>query len=88
MIPLVATVAVRPNRGSQRRVWIPLPLFIVWLILLPLTPVLVPLFFIACRARRIDGPRALGALWQLLSGLGRTRIDLDHPDASIHVHVL
>jgi hypothetical protein len=88
MIPLFAAVAVRPNRRSRRRIWIPLPLFLVWLILLPLTPVLLPLFFIACRANRINGPRALGALWQLLGGLGRTRIDVEHPDASILIRVL
>lgn len=88
MIPLVAAVAVRPNRASRRRIWIPLPLFLLWLLLLPLTPVLVPLFFIACRANRISGPRALGVIWQLLSGLGRTRIEVDHPDASIHIRVL
>ena len=88
MIPLVAAVSVRPGRAPRRRVWIPLPLFLVWLLLLPLTPVLVPVFLIACRANRISGPRALGALWQLLSGLGRTRIDVDHPDAAIHIRVL
>lgn len=88
MIPLVATVAVRPGRRARRRIWIPLPLFLVWLLLLALTPVLVPLFFVACRANRINGVRALGALWQLLAGLGRTRIDIEHPDASILIRVL
>lgn len=88
MIPMVAAVAVRPSRRSRRRIWIPLPLFLVWLLLLPLTPLLLPLFVIACRAHRIDGLQALGALWGLLSGLGRTRIDVDHPDASIHIRML
>ena len=86
MIPLVATVAVRA-RPAGRVLWIPLPLFLVWLLLLPFAVVLSPVLLVACVAGRVNPFRAASVTWQVLTALPRTRVDVDHPDASIRVRI-
>ena len=86
MIPLVAVVAVRPGPTS-RRVWIPLPLFLIWLLLLPVALLLLPVAIVACWATGVNPVRALSAVAAILSGLGSTRVEVDVRDASIHVRL-
>lgn len=88
MIPLAAVIAVRPaGRSSDRRLWIPVPLFLVWLLALPFLLLALPVFFIACLASRVDPFRALWILWQLLCALRTTHVSLEHREASILVHI-
>ena len=88
MIPLAAVIAVRPGwRSSNRRLWIPVPLFLVWLLALPFLVLALPIFFIACLASRVDPFRALWVLWQLLCALSTTRVSVEHREASILVHI-
>ena len=49
MIPLVVAVAIGSTRVAGVRPWIPIPLFLVWLFLLPFCIVLLPVYFIGCR---------------------------------------
>jgi hypothetical protein len=85
VIPMLAIVAVRPGPRPRRRLWIPLPLFLLWLLLLPVAVVLLPVTFVVCWATDVNPFRALSAVWGILSGLGSTRIEVDHRDASIYV---
>ncbi len=88
MIPLAAVIAVRPGwRSSNRRLWIPVPLFLVWLLALPFLVLALPIFFIACLASRVDPFRALWVLWQLLCALRKTHVSVEHREASILVHI-
>lgn len=91
MIPLGAVIAFRPGgRSSNRRLWIPVPLFLVWLLALPILVLALPVFFVACPASRVDrfwAFRALSGLWQLLCALRRTRVSVEHREASILVHI-
>lgn len=88
MIPLAAVVAVRPGgTSSDRRLWIPVPLFLVWLLALPFLVLALPIFFIACLASRVNPFRALWILWQLLCALSTTRVSVEHRAASILVHI-
>ena len=85
---MIAVLAgLRFGVGSRRspRIWIPLPL--VWLLLLPLAIPLLPLSVAACVICSIPPVRALGALWQILSGLGGTHIEVDAPGVSILITV-
>jgi uncharacterized membrane protein len=48
MIPFVAVVSLRNQESRTFRLWI--PLFLVWLLLLPLAILLSPFIFITCLA--------------------------------------
>ena len=88
MIPLAAVVTVRHSRSSSdRRLWIPVPLFLVWLLALPFLVLALPIFIIACLASRVNPFRALWILWQLLCALRTTRVSVEHRAASILVHI-
>ena len=88
MIPLAAVIAVRPDRrSSDRRLLIPVPLFLVWLLALPFLVLALPIFFIACQASRVDPFRALWILWQLLCALSTTRFSVENRATSILVHI-
>ena len=89
MIPLAAVVAVRPRRSpSNFRLWIPVPLVLVWLLALPFLVLALPIFFIACVTSHVNPFRALWILWQLLCALSTTRVSVEHRAASILVHIL
>ena len=53
--------------------------FVVWLLLVPLAPLLSPVIFIACLACRVNPFRALSVLWQVLTALSHTEFELDYP---------
>ena len=47
--PLLAVVHILPNKMSRRiRLWV--PLFLIWLLLLPFLLVLLPVYFVVCAA--------------------------------------
>jgi hypothetical protein len=88
VIPLAAVVAFRPGLSSSNvRLWIPVPLFLVWLLALPVLVVALPIFYLACPARRVIPFRALWALLQLLCALRTTRVSIESREASILVHI-
>lgn len=81
MIPLLAVIRV-----DWLRLWI--PLFVIWLLLLPLVLVLLPLAMLACLAIRVDPFPALGAFWQVFTGLRGTNIEVNDPNAQVRVRIL
>ena len=88
MIPLAAVVAVRPRRSpSNFRLWIPVPLVLVWLLALPFLVLALPIFFIACLASGVNPFRALWIFWQLLCALSTTRVSVESRATSILVHI-
>ncbi|HEY7200209.1 MAG TPA: hypothetical protein VIC57_08370 [Candidatus Dormibacteraeota bacterium] len=89
MIPVVATVRLRVRRqhGGVLRLWLPLPIVIVWLLLLPFVIVLLPVFVIACLAVGLRPLRTLAAFWAVLSAMTGFEFLLEHREASIQVHL-
>ena len=87
MIPLAATIAFRGSGALGRELWIPVPLLLIWLLLLPFGLLLLPLFVIACAVVRISPWRALAATWRLLAALRATRVDIERREALIRVHI-
>lgn len=71
MIPIIAAV-----RFGTRRRWIPIPLFLVWLLLLPLCLLLLPFFAIGCRIVGISSWRSLAAVWGVLRSLSGTHLEI------------
>jgi hypothetical protein len=97
MIPLFAVIRVATTKDSSNgnarwqnpplrlRLWI--PLFLIWLLLLPLVLVLLPLAILALLLLRLNPFRALAALWQVLTGLTGTHIEVNAPDALVYVRI-
>ena len=84
--PMLAVVHVLPVR-SQRglRLWV--PLFLVWLLLLPFILVLLPVYFVVCAVMDIAPFRTLGAFFAVLGSLNGTHLEVDSPRASVLIHV-
>jgi hypothetical protein len=89
VIPLVATFRLQLTRPDREpfQLWLPVPLVIVWLLLLPFAIVLLPLFVIACLAVRMRPLRTLAVLWGVFSALNDLDVALVHRDASIHIRL-
>ena len=58
MIPIVGVVALR-TQAAGRRWWIPLPVFLLWLVLLPLAVVWLPALVIVSLVLEINPWRVL-----------------------------
>jgi len=86
MIPFVAVVSLSRQNSRTFRLWI--PLFLVWLLLLPLTILLSPCLFIACVACRVNPFRGVAVVWQILSALAHTEVGVEHRSAGMSFHIL
>jgi len=84
--PLLAVVHILPNKMSRRiRLWV--PLFLIWLLLLPFLLVLLPVYFVVCAAIDIHPFATLGAFLAVLGNLNGTHVEVDSPEASVFIHV-
>jgi hypothetical protein len=86
MIPLVAIVQVHPSHGRRIRLW--LPLFLVWLLLVVLGLVLSPLILIACLIARLNPFAAIWGLIGVFVAMAGTDIEVEAPEATIIVRVI
>ena len=87
MPPLVATVHILPNVARREiRLWV--PLFLVWLLLLPFAVVLLPVYFVVCAVVDIRPFATLGAVFAVLGNLSGTHVEVASQSASIFIHVL
>ena len=86
MIPLLAFVNFRNRRNRSFRLWI--PLFLVWLLLLPVVLLLLPLFFVLCAVGEVNAFQALATIWQMLTGLKGTCIEVAERRASVLIHTV
>ncbi len=84
MIPLLALVSFRNQRNRGFRLWI--PLFLVWLLLLPVALLLLPLFFVLCAVGEVKAFQALATLWQILTGLKGTYVEVAERQTSVLIH--
>jgi uncharacterized membrane protein len=86
MIPFVAVVSLRNQESRTFRLWI--PLFLVWLLLLPLAVLLSPFIFIACLFCRVNPFRGVAVLWQIVGALNDTQLEVEHGSAGMSFHIL
>lgn len=86
MIPFVAVVSLRHQQSRTFRFWI--PLFLVWLLLLPLALVLSPFIFLGCLFCRVNPFRGVAVIWQILTALGSTEFQFDNRSAGLSFHIL
>ena len=84
--PMLAVVHIMPSRTRRRlRLWV--PLFLVWLLLLPFVLVLLPVYFVVCAVMDIAPFATLGAFFALLGSLNGTHVEVESPDAAVFIHV-
>jgi uncharacterized membrane protein len=78
MIPWGASVRVHWNRGTPRehRLWLWVPLFLVWLILLPLLLVLFPLVACVCVFIGVDAVELYKTTWRMITSLRQTWVEV------------
>jgi hypothetical protein len=86
VIPFFAVVRIEPRRGRRIRLW--LPLFLVWLLLVVLGLLLSPLILIGCLIARLN---PFGVIWSLVGvfvALSGVNIEITSPDANVLVRVV
>jgi hypothetical protein len=86
MIPFVAVVSLSNQQSRTFRFWI--PLFLVWLLLVPLAVLLSPFIFIACLVCRVNPFRGVAVIWQILNALNDTKFEVEHRSAGMSFHIL
>ena len=86
MIPLIAIVHVEPRHGPRIRLW--LPLFLVWLLLVILGLLLSPLILIACLIARLNPFQTVWRLVGVFVAMAGVHIEVQAPDAVILVRVI
>jgi uncharacterized membrane protein len=86
MIPFVAVVSLRNHESRTFRLWI--PLFLIWLLLLPLGILLSPFIFIACLICRVNPLRGVALMWQILNAMTDTQLEVEHRSAGMSLHIL
>ena len=86
MIPLIAVVQIEPRHGRRIRLW--LPLFLVWLLLVMLGLLLSPLILIACLIARLNPFQVIWNLVRVFVAMAGTHIEVRSLDALILVRVI
>ena len=86
MIPLTASVVIE-NRERQRRLYLPIPLFLVWLLLLPFAVVLFPLLAVVAWGFRMNPIRVTKAGWNLLVASKGTDVQVGQQQQLITVRI-
>ncbi|HEY0281197.1 MAG TPA: hypothetical protein VGC27_01080 [Rhizomicrobium sp.] len=85
MIPLWMSFHLRTPRGTSLRLG--LPLFLIWLLLLPLAIVIAPFALIACVLLRFSPLGCIAFIWGLLSAARGTHLEIEAPDGAVFLHL-
>jgi hypothetical protein len=86
MIPLFAVIGFRTSRQRTFRLW--LPLFLVWLLLLPLVLVLFPFFLVGCLILDMNAFSAIAVGWNVIAGLRGTHVEINDPKNYILLRIV
>lgn len=87
MIPMVGVISVNHwPRSRSFRLWI--PIFLLWLLLLPLAVLAFPVLLIVCLIAQVNPFSVIATFWGILAGLRDTHIEVNNRDALILVRIL
>jgi len=86
MIPFTAIIRIENKQGRGLRYWI-IPLFLVWLLLLPIALLLLPLFFVVCLVGRVNPFQALATFWRIFIALKGTHVEVEDSRRSVLVSI-
>lgn len=85
MIPFVAVVSLRDQESRTFCLWI--PLFLIWLVVLPVAILLSPFIFLACLICRMNPFRGVAVMWQILTALTDTELKVERRSAGMSFHI-
>jgi len=85
MIPMLAVLRIERPPRRVLRLW--LPLFLFWLLALPIAVVALPVVALVLLVLRRNPLRLFAAYWNLLNGISGTHVEMRKPRASVYVHV-
>jgi hypothetical protein len=85
MPPLFLRIHVLNTYGREIRLWI--PLFLLWLLVLPFAIVVLPVLLIVAVVLDVDPFSAIAGVMRVLSSLRGSHVEVDSAQASVFVHV-
>jgi|WetSurMetagenome_2_1015567.scaffolds.fasta_scaffold51375_3 hypothetical protein len=85
MMPLLAIVRVR-RAGGGFTFWA--PLFLLWLVLVPVAVLAAPFFLVVCLTRGLSPVGAAAGVLGVLCALAGSQIGVDAPDASVRIRLI
>ena len=85
MIPCLAVVRIRGRNGRGVCLWI--PLVFVWILLLPVSILVLPGLFLYCVIGRVSLVRAAKALGAVIAGLKGARIEVEESRHSVSLRI-
>ncbi len=80
---MLAIIRVRHDGRKPLSLWI--PLILIWILLLPLAPVLLLAALFICAVKQIDPVRAMGAFFGFICALTGTHIDIEDGHSQVKV---
>lgn len=86
MTPSIAILRISSPYWRGLRLW--LPLFLLWIPLILLSPLLLPALVIACLFYRVSLRHALSLTWGLMTALRGVEVDVRTQGNSVHVRIL
>ncbi len=87
MIPLVGVVSWRRWPHSRSfRLWV--PLFLLWLLLLPFALLALPVLFIVCLVSRVNPFEAIATFWGICAGFRDMHIEIDSGEVLVLIRIL
>ena len=86
MIPLLLTVRIGGAGSRGVPLWV--PLFLVWLLLLPLALLLLPLFLVGCLIGMLNPFRVLWVFWGILNGARGTSVEAANSRHAVLIRIV
>lgn len=86
MIPTVAIVRIQTPHWHTPQLW--LPLFLLWILVLPLSPLILLVLLGLSIAGRVNPWRALSAFWGILCSLSGTHVRVCADGNKVQVRIL
>jgi hypothetical protein len=85
MIPMMAVLRVERRQRRNVRLW--LPLFLLWLLVLPVLVVALPVAAVISLAYGRNPMRLFAAYWNVLSAIPGSQIEVNGRHGLVHMHV-
>jgi hypothetical protein len=86
VIPSLAVLQVDAPHFHMPRIW--LPLFLLWIPVLLVSPLILIVIFGVSMAGRISPWRAIAVFWSILCGLSGTHIQVSTHDSKVLVRII
>lgn len=86
MTPNIAVVHFANPYWRSFRLW--LPLFLLWIPVLLLAPLLLPILLIGCLVLQVSFTQTLSTCWGILCGLSGTEVSFNVHANKVYVRIL